>query len=174
MIQLSETPVLETERLILRAPMATDYPAYAEFMESARSDRMGGPMDGKTAFRAFAAHIGHWVMRGFGQFVVTEKSGAVLGQVGPWFPQGKPEREIGWSMWSPASEGRGYAHEAALAARDYVFGPLGWDTAVSYIAVDNARSAALAARMGAVIDPHATPMDAPFAMDVWRHPRRTA
>ncbi|MDH2327298.1 GNAT family N-acetyltransferase [Cereibacter sp. SYSU M97828] len=173
MIALTATPVLETERLILRAPVATDYPAYEEFMASSRSDRMGGPMDGRTAFRAFAAHIGHWVMRGFGQFVITDRrTGEPMGQVGPWFPQGKPEQEIGWSLWT--GEGQGIAYEAAIAARAHVFDTLGWETAVSYIAVDNARSAALAERMGAVIDPEATPMDAPFPMNVWRHPRRTA
>ncbi|MDB6452318.1 GNAT family N-acetyltransferase [Falsirhodobacter sp. 20TX0035] len=171
MIALSNTPVLETERLILRAPVATDYPVYAAFMAGDRCRWVGGPQAERESFRSFAAIMGHWILRGFGQFVITDRrSGAVLGQAGAWFPAAKPEQEIGWHIWAPEAEGQGIAYEAALAAREYVFGPLGWTTAVSYIATDNTRSAALAARMGAVIDRDATPMEAPFPIDVWRHP----
>ena len=60
-------------------------------------------------------------------------------------------------MWDPAAEGKGYAFEAAQAARAHAFDVLGWETAVSYIDPGNARSIELAERLGAVRDPEAAP-----------------
>lgn len=173
MIQLSATPVLETERLILRAPVATDYPAFAEFYGSERAKFIGGTSEEGKAWRNFGHIIGHWVLRGFGMFVVTSRAtGEPVGLVGPWFPEGWPEREIGWSIWS--GEGRGIAYEAADAALDFAFLDLGWHTAVSYVADANLRSSALAERLGASVDPDAVPMKSDDPIRVYRHPRRTA
>lgn len=167
---LVNTPVLETERLILRAPQAADADTYVAFYASDRSRHMGGPLAPALAWRSHAAAIGHWVMRGFGMFVVTLKSsGAVLGRVGPWFPADWPEPEIGWAIWAPEAEGKGYAFEAAQATRDHAFRVLRWTTAVSYIDPANARSVALAERLGARLDPAApVPFDQPTL--VYRHP----
>ncbi|WP_136683601.1 GNAT family N-acetyltransferase [Falsirhodobacter xinxiangensis] len=174
MIQLSATPVLETERLILRAPVATDYPAYAEFATSDRTRYMSRLADADAAWLKFSGIIGQWVMRGFGQFVLTDRtSGAPLGHAGPMFIAGRPEPEIAWAIWSDLGEGRGLAHEAAKAICTHVFEDLQWDTAVSYIATENRRSAALAERLGAVIDPEARKLASDIPHDVWRHPRRT-
>ncbi len=73
---------------------------------------------------------------------------------------------MGWLLL-PAFEGRGYAAEAARAARGYAYGTLGWKTAVSYVSAENHRSAALARRLGARED-----LDAPSPGDglVFRHP----
>lgn len=156
MIALANTPTLETARLILRAPVATDWPHWHAFARSDRAQYVGGPMPDNVAWRAFCHIIGMWVARGYGSFVFTETGNDTpLGHAGPWHPWDWPEREIGWTVWGPEAEGKGYAHEAALAARDHAFGPLGWDTAVSYIDPANARSIALAERLGAVLDPDA-------------------
>lgn len=172
---LAHTPVLETERLILRAPAARDWPEWDAMMQSARA-RFVRPGDYAEAlsWRGFGHAIGHWVLRGFGNFVVTRKGDdTAIGAAGPWFPAGWPEREIGWSIWSAAAEGKGYAAEAARAARAYAYDTLGWDTAVSYVAPENARSIALAERLGAVRDANAaTPGDAPAI--VFRHPHPEA
>lgn len=170
MIALSKTPVLETERLVLRAPLGTDYPGFAEFAASDRTAHMGGPRPRDQAWRVFGHIIGHWTLRGFGMFTITDRvTGQPLGMAGPWFPEGWPEQEVGWNLWSAASEGQGIAGEAAQAALDHVWNDLGWTTAVSYVDTANTRSAALAARLGAVIDPAAPrlPIDVPH--DVWRH-----
>ena len=45
----------------------------------------------------------------------------------------------------------GAAAEAAAAVRDHARTHLGWKTAVSYIDLDNARSIALARRLGAAV-----------------------
>ncbi|MEX0286121.1 MAG: GNAT family N-acetyltransferase [Paracoccaceae bacterium] len=173
-VALSTTPVLETERLILRAPQAGDWPVWLDMMMSDRSEFIRpDDIDEGKAWRAFGHVIGHWVLRGYGLFVFTLKDdNTALGATGAWYPAMWPEREIGWAVWSAAAEGKGYAFEAAQAARAYAFDTLGWDTAVSYIEKDNARSIALAERLGAVVDP-----DAPRLSDdhwdnvlVYRHP----
>jgi len=170
-ITLSNTPVLETERLILRAPQASDLPAFAQFLQAERSLYVRpGPMTEETTWRAFGHVIGHWVLRGYGNFVITDAAtGAALGACGPWFPAGWPERELGWTIWSVEAEGKGIAFEAVQAARAYAYGALGWDTAVSNIDPANARSRALAQRLGCTQDVGAAyPGDTP--VEVWRHP----
>jgi RimJ/RimL family protein N-acetyltransferase len=130
-----------------------------------------GEADETKAWRAFGHFIGHWVLHGFGSFVITQKgSDQAIGSAGPWFPFGWPEKEIGWVIWSPEAEGKGIAFEAATAARAHAYQALGWTTAVSYIAHDNARSIALAKRLGATLDPDAaTPRNEPCF--VYRHPK---
>ncbi len=157
MISLSNTPVLTTERLVLRAPTAADWPAFRAFMHSDRARFLRPPdLDDGKVWRAFGHVIGMWVLRGYGSFVLTRAgSDAAMGLVGPWHPFDWPEPEIGWTVWDAAAEGKGLVAEAAIAARAYAFDMLGWPTAVSYIDPDNARSIALANRLGAVLDPDA-------------------
>lgn len=162
------TPVLTTERLILRAPHAEDWPAYLAFRRSPRS-ALGGNLATGEIWSQFAAFFGHWALRGFGRFIITDRaSGDAIGHVGPFFPEGWQEPELTWTLWNDAREGRGIAFEAARAARDHAFRDLGWKTAVSYIDLANTRSQALARRLGAVherTDPgHAKPFQ------IWRHP----
>lgn len=168
---LAGTPVLETDRLILRAPGRQDWEAFRTFILSDRAAFVRpADLDEGKAWRAYGHVIGHWVMRGFGSFVWCLKgSDRPLGLCGPWFPATWPEPEIGWSVWDPAAEGRGYAAEAARAAILHAVRDLGWTTAVSYIDPDNARSIALAERLGARRDPDAAP-NGPGGL-VYRHPR---
>ena len=164
------TITLETQRLILRKPVADDLGAFSAFMMSPRADMVRRPEEAGTegAWRAFAKELGHWEIRGYGLWAVTEKGDdTALGLIGPWNPEGWPEPEIGWNVFAGA-EGKGYAFEAARAAIDDVFTRLGWPTAVSYIAPENTRSIALAERLGAVRDAAAT---GPHPEDlVYRHP----
>lgn len=169
MPHLADTPTLETERLILRAPAQRDFPAWDAFGRSERATFIGGPFTPRDAWRSFANVVGHWVLRGWGEFVFCVKgSDAALGSAGPWYPEGWPEREIGWSLWRAEDEGQGYAFEAAQAARAHAFDVLGWQTAVSYIDPANARSIALAERLGAERDDAAPRVDESDL--VYRHP----
>jgi len=169
--RLTHTPVLETERLVLRAPQAADFKVFAPFVTSDRGRHIGGGGDKDIghAWRVLALLTGHWHLRGWGTFVAEEKAtGRPIGSMGPWYPEGWPERELGWTIWTEAAEGRGFAHEAAIETRRHAFETLGWSTAVSYIAPDNARSIALARRLGCARDPDAA---APAEGDlVYRHP----
>jgi len=169
MVRLADTPVLATERLTLRAPRAEDWPPSAAFLASGRARFVGGPAEAGPAWRIFGHVIGHWVLRGFGMFVFCDRaSGRALGMTGPWFPETWPEPEIGWTLWRAEDEGRGLVAEAARAAIDHAFRDLGWTTAVSYIDPDNARSIALAERLGAARDA-AAPAPGPGDL-VFRHP----
>lgn len=173
MIKLSPTPVLTTERLILRAPIASDWPHWRDFRMSDRSRFVGGGADTKSSetWRNYSMIIGHWIMRDWGMFVFTLKGDDTpLGMTGPWFPEGWPEHEIGWSVWTSEAEGKGYVREAALAARAYAYHTLGWETAVSYIDPENTRSIALAERLGAVRDDAAATPDFDKPCLVYRHP----
>lgn len=165
-------PVLQTERLTLRGPEAADWPAFRDYFASDRSAYTGGPKDEKQAWTIFAAEFGHWTIHGFGMWTVALKDGTPVGPtpiglVGCWYPAGWPEREIGWLMWD-GFEGQGFAAEAAIAARTQCYGPLNWTTAVSYIHRDNARSIALANRLGCIRDAAAIHPN-PDAL-VYRHP----
>lgn len=164
------TPTLRTERLVLRQPAPRDCDAVCAFLTSERSATLGGPNDAGRAWRIFAQEIGHWAIRGYGMWAVTTPDDdTAIGMIGPWCPDDWPETEIGWMMFGNA-EGKGLAFEAARAAIDDAYSRLGWRTAVSYIAPENARSIALAERLGAVLDPDAPQPKPDQPCLVYRHP----
>lgn len=170
---LVQIPRLETDRLSLRAPRLADFDAHGALLATERARYLGGPFDAVTAWRDFGADVGSWVLHGFGYWSIEERgSGAFVGVAGLSKPSYFPEREVGWILQADF-EGRGYAFEAARAAIDYAFRTLGWPTLVSYIDHDNARSIALAERLGARPDPDAA---RPEPIDlVYRHsPERFA
>ncbi len=172
---LADTPVIETERLTLRAPQPRDAEGFVAFYGTERAQFVGGPMMPRMAWNFFCTEIGHWAVHGFGMFTVTRNGDdRAIGLVGHWYPLGWPEKEVGWLMTDPDCEGQGFAREAAEAVVAHAFGPLGWNTVVSYIDPANARSIALAERLGARLDRDATPPtrkdpEAPDAL-VYRHP----
>ena len=171
MIALTGTPILETERLILRAPEPGDFDVLAPFVMSDRATFVGGGADKDIthAWRVHAMLTGHWVLRGTGVFVCVPKdTGKPIGSMGPWFPEGWPEQELSWTVWDSAAEGKGYAFEAMTRIRTYAYADLGWTTAVSYIDGANARSIALAERLGCTVD---RTVNGPHPDDiVYRHP----
>lgn len=165
-----QIPEIETDRLRLRLPKASDLPAHVAFRASERSKGVGGPFDAPSSFHHLAGVIGQWHLRGYGRWMVTDKTtDAPLGLVGVYHPEDWPEPEIGWSIYE-AAEGKGIAHEAALAARDYAYNTLGWQRIVSLVMADNDRSIRLAKRMGCVkesVFSHPVLGD----LDIWVHAR---
>jgi RimJ/RimL family protein N-acetyltransferase len=161
-------PTLQTERLTLRAPKASDLDAHAEFRASDRASMVGGPNTRAWSFDHLCGIVGHWQMRGYGRWILADKAtDEPLGVVGLYFPEDWPEPEIGWSVYAKG-EGRGLAREAAEATRAYAYDVLGWSTVISLIRTDNVRSKTLAQRMGCRHDGdfhHATY----GAMEIWRH-----
>ena len=161
-------PTLETRRLFLRGPEPQDYPDFKATFSSYRSRFMGGPLNRYEAWMLYAAEIGHWDIRGYGMWMIHDKSSEkTLGMAGGWFPAGWPERELAWIIW-PDQAGKGYALEATHAARHYFYTTLQWEGAVSYIDPKNLDSIQLAERLGAKKDPEAATIDGNDA--VYRHP----
>lgn len=162
MIDTEAMPVLHTKRLTLRPFAARDVEAGTNYLTTQRSVYMGGPYSRHDAWEHCCHLIGHWAVRGFGLFVICLKDrDEAIGDVGPFRPEGWPENELGWGLWAKDHEGHGYVTEAALAARRFAFDVLEWKTAVSYIDPDNARSIAVAKRLGCSLDPDAALPDLP-------------
>jgi len=148
-----------------------DFDALAAMLGSQDARHMGGPFDTYRAWAIFGADVGSWDLMGHGAWAVDlTATGETVGQIGLNHPPFFPERELGWLIYAPF-RGRGYAREAATAARDHAFGPLGWDTLVSYIGCENAASIKVAEALGARLDPKAMRPDPEDPEDlVYRHP----
>src|SRR5262245_22960661 len=110
-------PALETERLRLRQFRDSDIDSYASMCANPEVMRYlsanGELLSRADAWRQMSMFLGHWELRGYGTWAVEEKSsGAFVGRVGLHFPEGWPDRELGWTVdrqfW-----GKGYAVEAA-------------------------------------------------------------
>lgn len=148
-----EIPIIETERLILREfRECTDFESYAAFYASDLTKYYGGPLERALAWRAAAAMMGHWVIRGYGAWAVEEKStGEFCGIVGLWNPEGWPEREITWGVVEH-KQGFGIAAEAAKRSKAYAYETLGWDSVYSCISGENHASIRVAENLGATLD----------------------
>ena len=134
---------------------------------------IGGPQPRSTASRGFMSMAGSWSMLGYGMFSVIEKSsGAWIGRIGPWVPDGWPGLEVGWGL-VPAAQGKGYAVEAAAASIDWVFDHLGWTDVIHCIDPDNTPSQIVAQRLGSM-NRGPGQMPAPFQdypIDIWGQTR---
>lgn len=145
----TETPVVETKRLILRGWRESDHPPFAAMMADAEVARfIGGVQSPNDAWRTMAAIIGHWHLRGYGFWVVERKEDtAFIGRIGLWQPEGWPGMEVGYALARPYW-GKGYATEAAQASLDYGFRNYPVEKLVSTIHPDNHASQRLAGRLG--------------------------
>ncbi len=147
--QLIGLPVLETERLTLRAPQAADWPVFRDYRMSARTAFTGGPKKPHEAAEQFASFFGHWVLRGFGRLIAEDRAtGLPVGHFGPMQWEDGGEVELTWSLWTAEAEGRGLATEAVGAMGAWAFGARGLRNAVAAVHRDNAASHAIARRMG--------------------------
>jgi RimJ/RimL family protein N-acetyltransferase len=144
--------ILETSRLQLRPPQGSDAEPLREIHEDPeviKHVQFGAPPGGVTvAWRHIAMMIGHWHLRGYGQWTVVEKtSGHVIGRVGLWNPEGWPGIELGWiirrSHWS-----KGFATEAARAALQWGWDHVETDHIISIIQPDNVPSIRVAEKIG--------------------------
>lgn len=144
-------PMLETERLTLREPRESDFPAMLAFNESPRAAYVGGKAPRQQVWRGLLANIGHWALRGYGFYSVDTKAGDFAGRVGVIYHDGWSEPELAWHLFD-GFEGQGYAQEAALAARSDYHVRITPRPPISYVDVSNHRSAALAERLGATVE----------------------
>jgi RimJ/RimL family protein N-acetyltransferase len=120
----TEVPVLETQRLTLRAHRLEDFKDCVALWVDPIVTRYisGKPCSEEETWSRFLRYIGHWSVLGYGYWVIEEKhSGNYIGELGfadykrdvePSI-QGTPE--LGWALVSSA-HGKGYATEAVRAA----------------------------------------------------------
>ena len=143
---------LETTRLLLRLPRADDVEVLSaihedrEVMRYLLGARAGGGVP--AAWRTVALLLGHWCLRGYGQWVVVEKaSGRIVGRTGLWCSPDWPGLELSWLTARP-HWGKGFATEAAAAALEYAFTTVGADRVISLIHPKNAASIRVAQKLG--------------------------
>lgn len=145
-------PSVETPRLLLRRFRLADLDAYAAMCadeEVMRYIGSGGTVERDVAWRHLALFLGSWALVGHGMWAIERRSdGALIGRAGYLDPEGWPGCELGWLLARDAW-GQGYAFEAAQAALDFGRRELGLSDVISLIRPDNARSVALAERLGA-------------------------
>jgi RimJ/RimL family protein N-acetyltransferase len=154
---------LETERLLLRAPVPEDAeplaPMYAD-PEVMRYLGDGRPLTSEETKRSVLRMIDGWKADGFGLFTTVRKEdGAVIGRVGliVWNPEtwqttrasaeGPKELEVGYTIGRPYW-GQGYATEAAAAARDFALEQLGARRLIALIIDGNEASENVARKLG--------------------------
>lgn len=166
-------PTLQSARLTLGPFSMAHYEAFAAFCATERSAYLGGPStDPRDAWDSCMIHLGHWAARGYGGFFATDSAtGQPAGRIAIWHPITLDEPELSWVMFD-GYEGQGYAAEGAIAVRDWAAGN-GLPALASYIAAENARSVALARRLGCTREgTHTYPSGK--TVDVWRHPMGAA
>ena len=149
-------PVVETERLILRAYKPEDFPTFA----SMRADPVvakyltGKPIPEAQAWTKFLSFQGLWQMLGFGYWAIEEKAtGDFIGDVGfadfkrDMTPSLKGIPEIGWAL-DAAYHGKGYGSEAVAAVVAWGDKTFTDPRTVCIIDLDNPASLRLAEKNG--------------------------
>ncbi len=142
---------LKTDRLILRMFREEDLAAYAAICAQPEVMEFLGkrlPLDRAESWRQMAFFVGHWQLRGYGQWAVEEReTGALLGRIGFYYPEGWPGFEVGWVL-GKEHWGKGYATEGASRCLDYAFDEMGKDHVISLIHPQNRASIRVAERLG--------------------------
>ena len=150
------TPILETDRLLLRGHATTDFDDCLAKWSDPEVTRhiFGKPLSGEEVWARLLRHAGHWALLGFGVWLVAEKdTGAFVGEVGflnarrQTEPLVESSPEIGWSLarWA---WGQGFAIEAVRAALAWADGHFDAAGTGCLIDPDNVPSLRLAQRCG--------------------------
>ena len=145
-------PIVETERLRLRAHTAEDFDAVRPMWNDPIVTRFigGRAYTGEEVWQRVQRYAGSWVLLGHGFWVIEEKAmGRLIGEIGimdarrdidPPFGE---DRELGWALL-PEVHGRGYASEALKAVLDWERQVFNAPCLVALIDPDNSRSIKLA------------------------------
>ncbi len=146
-----QIPILESERLRLRNWRQEDLDSFAELCADERFTRYMGnskPLDKRESWKAMAALVGHWHLKGFGLWLVEIKqTSEFIGRIGLYEPEGWPAVEVGWGI-SPKHWGKGYATEGAKIAMQWGFETLKLESLISVIHPENEASIKVANRIG--------------------------
>lgn len=150
-----DIPVVRTERLVMRALHDDDLDAFTAVFGDERVYRWLGsttPPTRDEMWRSMAMHVGHWALRGYGQWALElAVTGELVGRAGLWRPEGWPGLEVGWAVSVPHWR-RGYATEAGAAALTWAFDHLDVAEVISITAPDNAASRGVMTKLGLTYD----------------------
>ncbi|MDG1298542.1 MAG: GNAT family N-acetyltransferase [Paracoccaceae bacterium] len=163
------TPVLSSERIILRGWQDSDFHPYTTLVSDPVIMRFigGGAMSYKEARKEFDGMREQWIDRKIGIFVIADKtSDELLGFTGLFESPLIDEPELSWSL-SAKNHGKGYASEAAVLARNWAYREHNIGPLMSLVHPDNISSKRVAERLGASVESHSTWMGQPRL--VYRH-----
>jgi RimJ/RimL family protein N-acetyltransferase len=173
---MTREPQLLTARLRLRAWRDDDASALGAINADPLVGRyLDSPLDDDSGAAFLNRLREHWARHGWGHFALEERAPAdaeprLLGFAGVAYPTFMAELahrpEIGWRLDS-AVWGRGFATEAARAARAHAFEQLGLDELIAIIHPDNARSLRVAEKLGMTIERQAPHPGLGIDVDVW-------
>jgi RimJ/RimL family protein N-acetyltransferase len=162
---VTQTPVLETERLVLTVPGRDDYLVLRDLVADPDVHRFLGPRPDDPTTDMFSRALraaGSWQLYGYGLFLAWERTSRdFVGQIGVFHSMrgfGKGLDDVPEAGWILAKKhwGKGYAREAMNAALTWFDAACAAPRIACMIERDNSASHALAARLGfARYDEHA-------------------
>ncbi len=162
---MAEVPILRTERLILRGHRLEDFTAMAAMWSEPDTVRFigaGEPLSEEVVWSRLQRTVGAWTMLGYGFLAIEHaETGRVVGEAGfleRFAPEGERRTpEAGWALETSAC-GHGYAGEAMAAI--LAWGDQRFERTACVISPENARSIALARRLGyRDVGPEPSPAD---------------
>lgn len=149
-------PVVETERLRLRAHRPDDFAACRAIWSDPEVVRhIGGkPATGEDAWRRLLTYAGLWSLLGFGYWAIEARhSGEYVGDIGyaefrrDMAPSLRGMLECGWAL-ARTAQGKGFASEALAAIETWRRAHFPEARAVCIIAPGNAASIRVAEKAG--------------------------
>lgn len=176
---MTTIPVIETERLRLRAPVIGDFDSYAQMWADARVTAFigGKPRTRNESWTRFIGMHGLWALCGYGYWLFADRQSNALVGVGGLasFERGLPEidgvPEAGWAI-APDAWGKGLATEAMAAVLEWGDAVLQAPIVRCIIDPGHAASEKVAGRLGFVqigkgdLDEH--------CVNIYGRPRATA
>lgn len=160
-------PQLETERLILRPMLQTDFEAlHLIFTDAKVMAAFNHPVfTGEQMQRWLQRNLDHQNEFGYGLFsVILKETGELIGDCGLEQMEDQEAAELGYDLRSDFWN-RGYATEAALAVRDYSFDVLCLPRLISLIRVGNLASKRVAEKVGMTLAEEFTH----YGMQYWKY-----
>lgn len=140
--------MIETERLRLRPITREDRDALIEIYRDPDVAQFMTPFGPDNADERLLAYEQGWRERRYGVMAIIDRAtGVLLGRSGLHYWPQFDETEVGWLLRRDAW-GRGYAAEAARACLAWGFRELGLREITAMIDPRNARSVAVAERLG--------------------------
>ena len=163
-------PEVQTERLVMRGFTDDDLDELAAINADPEVTRWVGDEHGlsrEETWRRIAYFVGHWELRGFGQWALIERAtGKLVGRAGLLRPEGWPGLEVGWLV-AREHWGRGFAPEAGRASMEWAREELGADHIISLIEDENQRSARVAEKLGMTVEGRTRIVDGKFEVRIF-------